>query len=418
MRRGFDLTLLRIGWRNLWRNPRRTAITALAMALGTVMLSFVLSIMAGMQRDMINQGTELLLGHIQIHQKDYRPDRSIFDVLPEDGRALAARLLDRDAVLGAAPRVSAYGLMSSGNKSLGVEIFGTDRGAEARVTSLERKLQAGHFPARGERAVALGTLAAATLGVELGDEIVLITQAADGSLGNDLYAVAGVFRTGLDIVDGAMAILDLEVAQELLALSPRQIHEIAIRATSPADAISVAESIESELAGTGVEVAPWQELAPELSSWVAMSDSWLWILYAIVFALAAISVLNTMLMAVFERMREFGVLAALGMKPIAIVALVVVEIAALAVVSLIVAIAIGAPLLRHVVGAGIDLSSLTGGFSLSGVAVGPIIRGDWVWRQFAVAGLLLILCAVVAGLHPAARAARADPARLTRGELR
>jgi ABC-type lipoprotein release transport system permease subunit len=418
MRRGFDLTLLRIGWRNLWRNPRRTAITALAMAIGTVMLSFILSIMAGMQRDMIDQGTELLLGHIQIHHTEYRPDRSIFDVLPGDGRALATQLLERDAILGAAPRVSAYGLMSSGHKSLGVEILGIDRDAEARVTTLARKLLIGNFPGRGERTLGLGALAATTLGVEIGDEIVLITQAADGSLGNDLYTVGGVFRTGLDILDGAMVILDLGVAQELLALSPQQIHEIALRATSPADAASVADSLESAMAGGGVEVAPWQILAPELSSWVAMSDSWLWILYAIVFALAAISVLNTMLMAVFERMREFGVLAALGMKPMAIIALVVVEVAALAVVSLVVALVIGAPLLRHVVGPGLDLSSLTGGFSLSGVAVGPIIRGEWVWRQFAVAGLLLLLCAVVAGLHPAARAARADPARLTRGELR
>ncbi len=418
MNTGFDATLLRIGWRNLWRNPRRTGITALAMAIGMIMLSFVLSIMAGMKRDMIDQGTGLMLGHIQIHATDYRPDRSIFDVIPVDGRELAEQLLDWDSINGAAPRVSAFGLMSTGNKSLGVEIVGLDRDAESQVTTLGRKLKRGDLPAQGEKKIALGQLAATTLGVDLGGEIVLITQAADGSLGNDLYSVSGIFRTGLDLVDGGMAILDLGAAQELLALDSNQVHEIAIRATTPADARRVAGMIESYFGDSRLEVAPWQVLAPELSGWIAMSDSWLWIMYAIVFALAAISVLNTMLMAVFERLREFGVMTAIGMTPLSIIGMVIVEVMALACVSLVLAIALGVPLIKWLVDSGIDLSSLTGGFSLSGVAVGPIIRGDWVWREFGVASVLLVLCAAIAGLYPATRAARADPARLTRGELR
>ncbi len=418
MQIGFDVVLLRVGWRNLWRNPRRTAITALAMATGMIMLSFVLSIMAGMKRDMIDQGTGLMLGHLQVHSVDYRPDRSIYDVIPTDGRLLADQLLDRDSVFGAAPRVSSFGLMSSGNKSLGVEIVGIDRDAESQVTTLGRKMTRGNLPARGQKRIALGHLAATTLGVDLGGEIVLITQAADGSLGNDLYEVAGVFRTGLDLVDGSMAVLDLGAAQELLAMSADQVHEIAVRVTTPAEARAVAKAIQTDLGNDRLEVAPWQVLAPELSAWIAMSDGWLWIMYAIVFALAAISVLNTMLMAVFERLREFGVLAAVGMKPASIVGMVIVEVIALACVSLLLAVALGVPLIHYMVETGLDLSSMTGGFSLSGVAVGPIIRGDWVLPEFGVAGILLVMCAALAGLYPATRAARADPAQLTRGELR
>jgi ABC-type lipoprotein release transport system permease subunit len=418
MSRGVDATIVRIGWRNLWRNPRRTAITALAMAIGMVMLSFVLSIMAGMKRDMIDNGTSLMLGHIQIHKAGYRPDRSIFDTIPGDGRRIAERLLDWDEIFGAAPRVSTFGLMSSGNKSLGVEIMGVDREAESQVTTLARKVTKGDLPGRGERTIAIGKLAATTLGVDVGDEIVIITQAADGSLGNDLYSVSGIFRTGLDLVDGGMAILDLAAAQDLMALSPDQIHEIAIRVTTPAAARDVATMIENHLGNGDLDVAPWQILAPELSGWIAMSDGWLWIMYAIVFSLAAISVLNTMLMAVFERLREFGVMTAIGLRPLGIVGMVIVEVMALAGVSLTLAVALGYPLLHYVVGSGIDLSSMTGGFALSGVAVGPILRGDWVLSEFAVAGALLVVCAAVAGLYPATKAARADPARLTRGELR
>jgi len=276
----------------------------------------------------------------------------------------------------------------------------------------------GDLPARGERRIALGRILAATLGVDVSDEVVVIAQAADGSLGNDLYHVSGIFRSGLDLVDGGVAILDLGVAQQLLSLEPQQIHEIAIRTTSPGAARRVASALQTTLGGSDLEVAPWQTLIPQLATWVAMSDSWSWIMYVIVFALAAISVLNTMLMAVFERLHEFGVLAAIGMRPRSIVGMVVTEVAALAVVSLILATILGFPILYWVVANGIDLSSMTDGFSMSGVPVGPILRGDWVLSQFAVAAMLLVLCAVVAGLYPATRAASADPARLTRGELR
>lgn len=418
MRARLPSTLLRIGWRNLWRNPRRTVITSLAMAIGMVMLAFVLSIMAGMQRDMIDRGTELMLGHLQIHGEGYRPDRSIFDTIPGDGRELAERLLDMESIFGASPRVGTFGLMSAGSKSLGAEIVGVDRDAESQVTTLGRKVTSGDLPARDERTIAIGDLAAATLGVALGDEIVVITQAADGSLGNELFRLSGTFRTGLELVDGGVAILDLGAAQDLLALPRDKVHEIAVRTTAPAEARGVAAALRRELGVAGLDIEPWQTLAPELSSWVAMSDSWLWIMYAIVFALAAISVLNTMLMAVFERMREFGVLAAIGMRPAAVIGMVLVEVAALALVSLLAALLLGAPLLHFVVGRGLDLSSLTGGFSLSGVAVGPILRGAWVFSEFAVAAALLVACALLAGLWPAGRAARADPARLTRGELR
>ncbi len=413
-----DSVLLRIGWRNLWRNPRRTAITALAIAVGMIMLAFVLSLMAGMKRDLINQGTQLMLGQVQIHKRDYRPDRSIFDTVPLDGRALADQLLDRDDIFGAAPRVSAFGLVSSGDKSLGAEIVGMDRDAESQVTTLGRKLEAGDLPGRGERTIAVGRSLANTLGVSPGSELILLTQAADGSLGNDLYTVSGIFRTGLEMVDGGMVVLDLGVAQELLALEAGRIHEIALRSTSPARAMEVAAAIEQSLGVEDISVAPWQELAPQLAGWVAMSDSWMWIMYLIVFVLAAISVLNTMLMAVFERLREFGVMAAVGMQPRTIITMVLAEVISLALVSLLVATILGAPLVHWITNSGIDLSATTDGISMSGTVVDPVIRGAWAPAEFAVAAGLLVVCAALAGLYPATRAARTDPARLTRGEIR
>jgi putative ABC transport system permease protein len=385
-------------------------------------LAFVISLMAGMVRDLIERGTSLLLGHIQVHATGYRPDRSIFDTIPGNGVELANDLQADPEVLGAAPRVSGYGLVSAGEQSAGAELLGIAPGLESGVSTLHEHLM-GITPADaatlpGARQILIGERLAKTLAVTTGAELVVLTEAADGSLGNDVYTVAGVFKTGVDLVDGGLAVMNLADLQGLLALGPERVHEIAVRTADPRNAPGIAERLARQLESRGVEVAAWPNLAPEISAYVAMTDGWMWIMYLIVLSLATIAVLNTMLMAVFERFREFGVLSAIGMRPLHIVLLVVVEVAALAGVSLVAATALGTPLLRWLVHSGIDLRHLTEGFTLSGVPISPILRGAWAVSRFATSAVLLIAFALVAGLYPAVRAARVDPSALTRGELR
>lgn len=414
------LRLARMGWSNLWRNPRRTAITVTALSLGIVALAFTVSLMEGLTRDLIESGTGLLLGHVQIHAQGYRPDRSIFDTIPGDGRAWTVRIRAGDrAVLGAAPRAIGYGLVSAGEHSAGAELLGVVPEAEARVSTLLEHVVAGRALA-GERSgeVLLGVALARALGVEPGASVVVLTQAADGSLGNEVYRVAGLLETGVEAVDAGLLVAGLADVQEILALGPERVHEIALRTGSPAQAPETASRLASRLGGDDLEVAAWPELAPEIGGWVAMSEGWNWITYAIILTLAAVAVLNTMLMAVFERFREFGVLAAMGMRPGHVVALVTWEVASLAAVGLVAAAALGFPLLSWLVHTGIDLSAITSGLTMSGVALAPVMRGVWTPFHFALSALLLVAFALVAGLYPAVKAARVDPALLTRGELR
>ncbi len=413
------LRLARMGWSNLWRNPRRTAITVAALSLGVVALAFTVSLMEGLTRDLIESGTGLLLGHVQVHAKGYRPDRSIFDTIPGDGRALAGKIEAEPGVRAAAPRAVGYGLVSAGEHSAGAELLGVVPAAEARVSSVLRHVVAGRSLAgEAEGEVLLGIALARALAVAPGASVVVLTQAADGSLGNEVYRVAGVLETGVDAVDAGLVVAGLGDVQEILALGPGRIHEIALRTGSPADAPAAAGRIAAALGRDDLEVAAWPELAPEIGGWVAMSEGWNWITYAIILTLAAVAVLNTMLMSVFERFREFGVLAAMGMRPGHVVALVTWEVAALAAVGLVVAVALGFPLLSWLVHTGIDLSAITGGLTMSGVALAPVMRGVWTPFHFAVSALLLVAFALVAGLYPAAKAARVDPAALTRGEVR
>ena len=411
-------TLIRIGWANLWRNPRRTAITVAALALGMVMLAFTISLMDGMTRDLIERGTSLLIGHVEVHARGYRPDRSIFDTIPGDGRALAARLRAQPGVRGATARVSGYALISAGEHSAGADLLGIDPATEPAVSTLLEHLIAGRPVTDGSKEIAIGDRLARTLAVAPGDELVVLTQAADGSLGNDVFTLTGVFRTGADAVDGGLAVTGLDDLQDLLVLERARIHEIAIRGGDPTAAPGLARRLRRAVDSPGVEIAAWTVLAPQIAAYVSMSDGWLRIMYLVVLSLAAIAILNTMLMAVFERFREFGVLAAIGMRPVQIVLLVGAEVAALAAVSLAAAAALGAPLLRWLIHSGIDLRRLTAGFTLSGVAISPILRGAWAGREFAVSAALLVAFALLSGLYPAMRAARVDPAALTRGEMR
>lgn len=413
--------LLRIAWSNLWRNPRRTAITVSGLALGVIMLAFSDSLMAGIRRDLIEQGTRLLLGHVQIHARNYRPDRSIFDTIPGDGPGLAKRLRQEPDVLGAAPRAIGYGLISAGENSAGADLLGVVPELEAAVSTLSgyivngRDLKTRDGSPGGE--VVIGQRLASTLAVVPGDRVVILTQGADGSLGNDVYSVAGVFRTGIDGVDGGLAVMTLGDLHALLALAPERVHEIAIRTSDPATAPAVASRL-ARLAPERTEVVPWPVLAPQIGEYVDMSEAWMWLMYLIVLALAAVAVLNTMLMAVFERFREFGVLAAVGMRPLHIVVLVAAEVAALAAVALAVSVAAGWPLMHWLVHSGIDLQSITSGIAMSGVALSPVMRGAWTWQAYVRSAALLIGFALLTGLYPAVRAARVNPAALTRGEMR
>lgn len=192
--------LLQLAWRNLWRNPRRTFITMAAIALGYAMLMFVACLMAGLRWQMIENGTRLVLSQIQMHAPGYYPNRSIQKTIGGGkGTDVSALLTAIDAdsrVYATAPRVYGYGLVNSGHRSAGVELFGVVPDQEPKVTVLNTQIVKGNYLSdRVPMGVVVGDKLASTIGVQLGSQIVLLTQAADGSMGNDLCTVLSEFST-------------------------------------------------------------------------------------------------------------------------------------------------------------------------------------------------------------------------------
>jgi ABC-type lipoprotein release transport system permease subunit len=413
--------LLRLAWRNLWRNPRRTFITMAAIAFGYAMLLFVACLMAGLRWQMIENGTCLVMSQIQVHAPGYYPNRPIQKTLGgrqgTDLSAMLAALAADPQIYAAAPRVYGYGLLSAAHRSAGVELMGVVPDQEPKITTLNSQMAKGSYlTTRVPKGVVLGEKLASTIGIEVGSEIVLLTQVADGSMGNDVYTVVGLFHTGLDAVDRGLVLMSLSSLQELLHLAPARIHEVGIKLNDITAAIPVAAALEVQLGKTfPVRVSAWPELAPELASYVQFNRGITFVLFFIFFLLAVIGVMNTMLMAVFERTRELGMLMALGMRPVQVIVLIMAEAAGLAVASLVVGGAVGVPLLWYLQVHGLELGGATGKvISLAGVVVGHLWYGRQDFPAYGQAALGLAATALVSAFYPAWRAAHFRPTEAIR----
>jgi ABC-type lipoprotein release transport system permease subunit len=413
--------LLQLAWRNLWRNRRRTFITMAAIAFGYAMLLFVACLMAGLRWQMIQNGTCLVMSQIQIHAPGYYPNRSLQKTLGgrkgTDVSALLASISRDRRVSSVAPRVYGYALLSAAHRSAGVELMGVVPDQEPKITTLNTQIAKGtYLTARVPKGVVIGDKLASTIGIELNSEIVLLTQAADGSMGNDVYTVVGILHTGLDSVDRGLVLMTLSSLQDLLHLAPARIHEVGIKLNHITAASSVAAALEVRLGKSlPVRVMAWPELAPELANYVQFNHGVTVVLFFIFFLVAVIGVMNTMLMAVYERTREFGMLMAVGMRPAQVIGLILTEAAGLGVASLVVGATLGVPLLWYLQVHGLDLGGATGGVvSVAGVVVGHLWYGRQDYPAYSQAALGLAATALVSALYPAWRAAQLRPTEAMR----
>ena len=411
-----SLPWLRIGWRNLARNPKRTGITASGLAVGYFAVVFMAGWSGGIVDELIDNGTSLVSGQIEVHDAGYRPERNLHDTIGgRDGvdvGLLLQRIESDPAVTAAAPRAYAGALIGSGDSTAAGVLMGVVPDRETAVSRFLDRLAEGRLPRAGSRELVVGEEMARQLGAAVGDEIVLVAPGADGSIANDLYTLAGVFRTGLVAFDTAFVVMPLADLQLLVVLDRARIHEIAAATVNPkaaeAAALRLAESVGD--IDPAIAVAPWSELKPLIVDYVGLVEGAYWIILVIVFTVAVFGVANTMLMATFERRREFAVIVALGATPRSIVGAVLSESVAIGVLSLAAGAALALPLMAWWHNAPPSLEWLYGNTSMGGVLLTPSLRvaydpEAWIWASVA-----LLLTALVAALYPAVRAARTPPA--------
>jgi ABC-type lipoprotein release transport system permease subunit len=393
---------LTIAWRNIFRNKRRTAITVLAVALNTAVLIFIFAWTAGMSVQMEHSATDLVVGEAQIHVEGYLEDRSIYTAIPGPERLVAAA---RKQGLHAVARSYGFGLISAGKKSAGASFWGVEPAAEQDAFKLAANIGSGRYlgpTAKG--GVVLGYKLARSLKAAVGAEIVTVVQAADGSMGNELFTVVGILKLAGDDIDRGAAILHRDDFEKLF-LTGGRVHEIALTSKGAMSLDRLTDSL-GDLPD-GVELKTWRALLPMLSDALLMFDSSMWI-YGFVFFLAAgMGVLNTMLMATHDRVREYGLLKALGTTPFRIVLDVATEAFVLALVSTAVGAALGiaSGLYLEVYGLTFgELEMTWGGIAMDSTWYGKLILGDVIKLVLP----MWFIC-VLAALYPAIKAARLDP---------
>ncbi len=406
----------RIGWRNLGRNRRRSIIAAAALAFGYFSVVILVGWTKGLVAEMIGNGTGVLTGQLQVHADDYQPDKSVYATIGgregADIAALSAVVTSDPDVSAASPRVWGGGLVSSGSATAAGLFLGVDPSREVAVSLILNVIVEGRAPALGANEILLGSEMARTVRVVPGDEIVIVAPAIDGSLGNDLFIVSGIFKTGLVDLDRTMAVFPIDALQLLMAMDSNRVHEVAATVPDPWRAAAAAERLTDAFAPgeVAVDVESWITLRPEMVEYAMLTESFQWILLVIVFGVAIFGVANVMLMATFERRREFAVMLALGTRPSGILMSVIAESLGLAVLGLVGGIVVTFPIMVWFHLAPPDMGWLFGDFTMQGALMRPVLRVEYPWTTTWQAALALLVTAVAAALYPAIRAGRVPPA--------
>jgi len=411
----------RIGMRNLARHPKRTLLTAMGLAVGFFMSVVLVGWSQGLVNQMVENSTSLLGGQLEIHDAEFLPERSLYDTIGgRDGvdlDQLLTRATSDVRVVAAAPRVYAGGLVSSGNSTVAGMLMGVDPEREVALSRFLDVLTAGRLPRAGQNELVVGTEMARQLEAEIGGELVVVAPAADGSMGNDLFTLVGTYRTGLGEIDSAFAVLPVEDLQALVVLSAGRVHEIAVSTQDPWVAEEVAAAVTTAVDGEVLEaeVVPWTELNPALVEYAELASSMYGLILVIVFGLAIFGVANTMLMATYERRREFAVMLAVGTTPRGVVLSVLYEALALGLFALVLGVVVTGPVMIWWHNAPPDLTGLVGEIEMMGSVVSLTMQVEYDVNFAVLTAVALLATAVLAAFYPAVRASRVPPADILSG---
>jgi len=403
-------TLFAMAWRNVLRHRRRSILTAMAMAISVAIVSAIMVLTEGMYGMMREVIIDQNLGHLQVHHTAYPGRRQMYDAL-DDVDATMAELESVDGVVSVVPRLFGQALLGAGKRTEGAQLLGIDPVREGRMRDLSDRLTAGRWLDDGPtQELVLGEDLAKRLKVELGAEVVAVTQSADGSLGNDLYTLVGVVQTGVPALDRGAGFLHRETLGALLTLEDRA-HELVVLTDDrePDHLAQVKPRVEAALQGQPAIVRTWSEVDPASTQLFAMQSVSNGILIFLFFGVSAVGVVNTLLMSVLERTKELGVMRALGMRPGELIQLVMAEALILATLAIAIGLVGAGVLDGYLVVQGLDLSVQGEGFEMGNMTFDPVIKGklqaDAIWQP--VAGVFLF--SVFAAVWPAVRASRLRP---------
>jgi ABC-type lipoprotein release transport system permease subunit len=404
------IQLIKIAFRDLGRNRRRSFFSALALALGLALLLLMAAFLEGEMSSAMDATIRLQSGHIQVRANSYDESKTSlkWEDLIEDPAQVAGQIASLAPVKAASPRLYATGFISSGNNMTGARIVGIDPLSEANAPYQEGLIDGKFLTPDDREGILIGLPLAEKMGLSVGDRIQLSANTSGGGVIEQPFTIRGIFTTETDAFDTATVFLPLEKAQ---AMTQTENHAstIFILLNDKEQADSVAAALKS----TSYKVLTWMEMNSFFIEFENYANSAMSVLYLIVLAITATVIVNTLIMAVFERTREIGILAAIGMKGRRIMAMFLAETTLLAIGGIAMGLLLGGLIVAYFARTGFYIADIySSGSLLMSNTIYPKLTSDDALKLALIAFVITLL----AGLYPAVLAARLEPVEALRAE--
>ncbi len=399
--------LAALAWRNLWRRPQRTILSLLSIAIVAALLVFMLSFQIGVYNTMKESTLHIFDGYAQIQPVGYADDPGIERSISHPEQ-LAKEALAIDGVTTAAPRVNGFAILANGERSFGAAVIGVDPASEAKISSIAATIDQGRYLVPSDRDTAiLGDILARNLKLSVGQKVTLLGQARDGSVAADVLRVVGIYRAGVPELDRTILEMPLARAQDTFSMTDHA-STIALGGPSLSQVNAALPQLDAIGRQHGVSVIDWTAMEPALSAMIALKYATSMLFYLTLVVVVAFIILNTLLMSVLERTREFGMLLAVGMRPRQIGQMVWLEMLALALLGCAIGLAIGAGATLWFEHAGISFGGL--GKLLAQFGLPPRLYPTLTLLSASLGPAAILLSISLGGLVPYLRVTHLTPA--------
>ncbi len=302
----------RIAWRNLWRNSRRTWLTSGSIAFAIFLVVAAMCLQAGQYDVMVENSTSMMTGHIQIQNSKHLEEERFEDTINEASR-IAKLVAGTEGVSSIAPRAEVFALASVGELSFGIQVHGVDWEAENNTVNFLKFVSEGRLPNTHDEAI-MGAILARNLGISIGEEITLLGAAKRGGVGAMAVRIVGLFETNIADADRSLVWASLASVKEGFGLDD-EVHRLVIRTTDINASSEIAHTLSLLLSDPRLVVRTWKEVLPEINQMIDIDRISAEIMYLLLQIIVVFSVVNSFIVIVFERTKEFGMLMAIGMKP-------------------------------------------------------------------------------------------------------
>jgi len=393
-----------MAWRNIWRNPRRTAVILLAVIIGVWSMILLGALMRGIMVGMIDNGIATLTGHLKIHAKGFRSDPVIENSITNPQAVVAA--LQKKLPPGSqwTSRVRVNAVANNARHAGGVVLVGIDPKREIGLSFIGNAVTQGRYlEPLDVNGIIVGRALLEKFETRIGHKLVLMSQDTQRDIASKAFRIIGAFTSEMDATEKQYVFATQSAAQQMLKMG-NAISEVSIVLPPEVDEAPIARALTKDLADKNFEILTWQELLPILTIYLKLYDGFVFVWYVVVFIAMGFGIVNTTLMAVFERIREFGLLKAMGMKPGHIVKQILLESALMLIVGVLTGNLLAYLSIAAIAPNGIDLSALAAGAEFAGMSriIFPVLYGqDVLMANLVVFGLGVLVC-----LYPAVKAAR------------